>query len=218
MSILTKQNTEDIFGITPLQEGLLFHYLKHEGESTQNFEQICLYMSGSLDFQKIVSAWSTVVRQNEMLRTVFRWKKLSKPVQITLKEAAPNIRLEDLSGFSKEKQDQLVKEIQQKDKASLFDLEKVPFRVCIIKTDENHFIMMLSNHSIIYDGWSNGVMLKEFFKGYLALMKGQTSHLAEKLKFKNHLKWIKSTRNDEKEAAFWNDYLRDQKSSNLKIT
>ena len=218
MSILTKQNTEDIFGITPLQEGLLFHYLKHEGESTQNFEQICLYMSGSLDFQKIVSAWSTVVRQNEMLRTVFRWKKLSKPVQITLKEAAPNIRLEDLSGFSKEKQDQLVKEIQQKDKASLFDLEKVPFRVCIIKTDENHFIMMLSNHSIIYDGWSNGVMLKEFFKGYLALMKGQTSHLAEKLKFKNHLKWIKSTRNDEKEAAFWNDYLRDlQEDVSLQI-
>ncbi|HYC29423.1 MAG TPA: amino acid adenylation domain-containing protein, partial [Chitinophagaceae bacterium] len=206
MSTVNKLNVEDIFEITPLQEGLLFHYLKEESNNSQNFEQICLNMSGRADVSLITKAWSAVTRNNEMLRTTFRWKKLSKPIQLTYKEHKPDIIFCDLTGMPAAQQEQTLEDIKHADKAQLFDLERVPFRVTIVKYSESSFTLIISNHSIIYDGWSNAILLKEFFTAYLSLLRDEPFQLGSKGKFKEFVRAIRNS-DPEREQAFWNKYL-----------
>jgi hypothetical protein len=67
--------------------------------------------------------------------------------------------------------------------------------------------MIISNHHILYDGWSNGIILKEFFKAYHVLSKGeQTLPLSAKPSLKEYIKWLQS-RDRNKQEQYWNNYL-----------
>ena len=52
--------------------------------------------------------------------------------------------------------------------------------------------MIISNHHILYDGWSNGIILKEFFNVYNDLAHKRTPPKPVKKGFKEYIKWIKS--------------------------
>ena len=78
---LNKKDFEDIVFLTPMQEGMLYYYLKAPG-SGQYFEQLNLEISGEIDVELFEKALNFVVETNEMLRTVFRWAKVEHPIQI----------------------------------------------------------------------------------------------------------------------------------------
>ena len=75
MEKLNKKNIEDIFGLTPMQEGMLFHYLK-DPDNDHYFEQLSLEISGEIDPEIFEKTWNFVIESNEMLRTVFRWENV----------------------------------------------------------------------------------------------------------------------------------------------
>ena len=85
MKKLEKKDVKDIYALTPMQEGLLFHYLQ-DPESELYIEQLTLDISGEIDVEIFKRAWNFVIQTNEMLRTVFRWENSENPVQIVLKE------------------------------------------------------------------------------------------------------------------------------------
>lgn len=176
---LDKQNVEDILGLAPIQEGLLFHYLKNP-ESDEYFEQICLGISGRVDAGLFTKAWEAVVQTNEQLRTLFRWEKVKTPVQIVLKEYTPHIKIIDLTHKSESEKNILLEEIKVKDREKKFDLREIPFRVTLCILAEERHEMIISNHHIIYDGWSNGIILKEFLNAYRCLSESETYNLPTK--------------------------------------
>ena len=45
-----------------------------------------------IDFELFSTCWNYIAEQNEMLRVVYRWEKLKKPLQLVLKK--PNISIE----------------------------------------------------------------------------------------------------------------------------
>lgn len=54
---LHKENIEDILALTPMQEGMLFHYINNpSGE--HYFEQLCLELSGEVDIGCFENAWN----------------------------------------------------------------------------------------------------------------------------------------------------------------
>ncbi len=97
MKKLDKNNIIDVLPLTPMQEGMFFHYLKIP-ENNSYFEQLSLEISGEIDGEIFQKAWNFVVETNEMLRTVFRWEKLGKPIQIILNEHKCKVIFHDLSG------------------------------------------------------------------------------------------------------------------------
>ena len=70
-----KQNIQDILALTPMQEGMLFHYLK-DPQSQYYFVQLNLGIKGEIDIQVFKEAWNLVIKTNDMLRTVLRWEKM----------------------------------------------------------------------------------------------------------------------------------------------
>ncbi|HLP45401.1 MAG TPA: condensation domain-containing protein, partial [Candidatus Kapabacteria bacterium] len=206
MEKLDTKGIDNIFALTPLQEGMLFHYLQAP-RSLLYFEQLSLEISGSIDVQIFEKAWNTVIKSNEMLRTVFRWEKLEKPSQIILKEHPCELRFHDLSYLDNDQKITTLAEIKMKDRDEGFDLTHVPFRIILCRLAERQYEMVIGNHHILYDGWSNGIILKEFFTAYQSLCKGeQAFKLPIKPSFKEFIKWLQSL-DKNKQERFWSDYL-----------
>ena len=125
-------NIEDVLGLTPMQEGLLFHYLESP-DSNYYFEQLSLEISGVIDTRFFEAAWNQVIRQNEMLRVVFKWEKVIQPVQLILKNHPVSLITYDLSGKNNHDKDSLFEELKSKDRFENFNLREVPFRIILVK-------------------------------------------------------------------------------------
>ncbi|UCH95419.1 MAG: amino acid adenylation domain-containing protein, partial [Candidatus Aminicenantes bacterium] len=209
---LTEKNIENIFALTPMQQGMLYHYLQ-DPQGVQYFEQLCLDISGPIDIKCFEQAWDIVIKRNEMLRAVFRWEKLEHPVQIILKEHKCNLHIYDLSGKDTSQTRQPGEEIKAKDRQETFDLGQVPFRVILCKIEENKYQVIISNHHILYDGWSTGIILKEFFEAYHTLILDKTKAKDSqwikgpaKSSFKEFIQWMQS-QDKTKQKQFWEEYL-----------
>ncbi|HLP46658.1 MAG TPA: amino acid adenylation domain-containing protein, partial [Candidatus Kapabacteria bacterium] len=204
MEKLDSKNIRNILALTPMQEGMLFHYLQ-DPQNGLYFEQLSLEISGEIDAALFERAWNAVIESNEMLRAVYRWEKLEKPSQIILKEHKCSVVFHDLTTQKKLP----LAVIKENDRRNTFDLHRVPFRVILCKLAEKRYEMIISNHHILYDGWSNGIILKEFFKIYHELTQsGQVPQFPIKPPFKEFIKWVQS-RDKNKQEQFWREYLAD---------
>ncbi|MGD2089144.1 MAG: amino acid adenylation domain-containing protein [Candidatus Aminicenantes bacterium] len=211
---MDKKNIEDVMALTPIQEGLLYHYLK-EPESKSYFEQLILVISGEIDLAIFKQAWSVVVETNEMLRTQFRWEEIKEPVQVVLKHHTPQVDIleyptERNAGDEEEnrsRKEQWFEGIKQADRNKKFNLQQVPFRITLCKLETSSYIMILSNHHILLDGWSNGIILKEFVEAYHQLTEGKDPQPPIKRKHQVYVKWLRD-RDRREQKVFWERYLQ----------
>jgi hypothetical protein len=204
---IESKNIRDILALTPLQEGMLFHYLQAPQEDSY-FNQLDLEVSGDINPRYFEEAWNFVLETNEMLRTVFRWEKLDSPSQVVLEKHTLHWRFEDLSGVGDI--DEQIKQwdtVKQQDRGRQFDLREVPFRVILGKMAQSRYHLLISNHHILYDGWSIGIILKEFFQAYETLAMGSQPMIPRpKSRFKEFIQWHREQdRQEQKE--FWQHYL-----------
>ncbi len=66
----TKTNISDIYELTPMQQGMLFHTLYTEG-SDAYVEQFNYNLTGNLDIELFQQSWQEVVNRHNVLRTSF---------------------------------------------------------------------------------------------------------------------------------------------------
>ena len=72
---------DDIYSLTPLQQGLLFHSLWEPGTRSY-FTQIRLEIQGALDVAAFRAAWENLLGHHPPLRTAFVWEDLPEPFQV----------------------------------------------------------------------------------------------------------------------------------------
>ena len=92
---LAKANVENIYPLTPMQEGMLFHALR-EPESTAYFEQLSWHLCGVADVPLLERCWNTLIRRHATLRSVFTHQNTDRPLQIVLREQPLTIDVHDL--------------------------------------------------------------------------------------------------------------------------
>ncbi len=201
-----KRNIEDILALTPVQEGMLYHHLKALG-SDDYFEQLSLNISGPIDIRVFEQAWNSVVASNEMLRVVFRWEKLRSPTQLVLKHHPPTIKyLDKPKDVAKSDENQWLEEVRTADRQKKFALLDVPFRITLCTHAPQRHEMIVSSHHILYDGWSTGIILKEFIGAYRSFSANQAPEKPNKGKFKEFIRYIKN-RDKDAEKNFWQHFL-----------
>jgi hypothetical protein len=86
----SKKQIQNMYRLSPLQNGILFHALK-EDNKTAYFEQFSLHMEGALDPQVLEESIQDLVAKYDVLRTQFLYEKIKEPLQVVLKER--NVRL-----------------------------------------------------------------------------------------------------------------------------
>ncbi len=202
---LDKKNVENLMELTSLQHGILFHYISDE-LSTEYHEQLSLTIKGNIKVDLIKRAWNLVIENNEILRTVFRWKEIDKPIQIVLKEH--QIKIENLDFTNEKDKNKAVENVKLMDLNNRIDITKETVRVYLCKLEDYKYEMIISNHHILYDGWSNGIILKELMQAYTCLYKGKELNNFTKTKFSEFIKYINNL-NKDNQRNYWTNYLQN---------
>ncbi|MCR8843802.1 amino acid adenylation domain-containing protein [Paenibacillus sp. SC116] len=202
---IDRDQVQDVIGLTPLQEGMLFHYVNPQ-DREHYFEQLCVWLEGDVKGELIQLAWNFVISANEALRSVFRWQQLKAPLQIVLKKWELSIINHDCSHMTAEQREGYLDSLKKADRQQGFDLTEVPFRVILCKESEQRYAMIVSNHHILYDGWSNGILLTEFLDVYERLYRGLPYTPDSKTSNKVYLKYVQSQSKTMQEQ-YWRSYL-----------
>lgn len=202
---IDSNNVVDILPLTPTQRGMLF-LLMMEPDINQFFEQQRYTLFGHLDIERIKKAFCYVVKNNEFLRTVFRWKKLENPIQIVLHEHEIPFQEYDLSAEEAGKKELTSDLIDSREWDNKVDITQHPMRITFLKLSEIKYQMIISSHHIIQDGWSNGILLKELLEAYTSLSQDKEPKLKEKTSYKEYIKWYLG-QNRTEEETFWKDFL-----------
>ncbi len=206
MNKIDVENIEDIFGLTSMQMSMLFNFLVNKDSYVYN-EQNIFKVYGNLNTEILEKAFKDVVSSNEMLRAVFRWEKLRKPVQIILKKKTLDFVRLNLSSENKERKLKMLSLMARKKINLTNDL----INIVICKIDENEYELIITNHHIIMDGWSTAILLKEVIDQYDILLNNDDTKLSiNKCKFKEFVKFQNSI-DKEEEKLFWQRYLKDFK-------
>ena len=143
-----------------------------QGNTTYN-EQEGLRLQGSLQVEILHQALQEIVRRHESLRTNFQAINGS-PVRVILPELdlpMPIVNLQHLPSAEKlpEVQRWGEKEIQKP-----FDLAQDSLlRVTLLQLDTDDYVLLMTMHHIITDGWSTGVLSHELEVLYGAFVEGK---------------------------------------------
>lgn len=100
-----------------------------------------------------------------------------------------------------------MEKLLSEDRLRRVELTDVPFRILVCKTQEQRYLVILNNHHILYDGWSTGILLKEFFEIYNELYHGRTPGSPWKNKYKAFVSSL-NKRNIQAEHDYWRTYLQ----------
>ena len=207
---LNKDNVEDILALAPMQEAMLFYYVSQPGND-QYFEQIHLKINGDISLPLFKEAWQFVTDSNEALRTVFRWEGLNAPAQIVLKKHPVALEFHDLES-SPTAPSALIEQMKAAELKKGFDLNLVPFRIILCRENSQGYHVIINNHHIIYDGWSNRILLSEFLSAYSRLQTGRELTVPVKTRYKEFIKYLKKETGEE-QSRFWRNYLYDYQAA-----
>lgn len=156
------------------QEGLWFLDQWRPAEVAYNVP-LALRLTGALDVRAVAASISAVVRRHEILRTVFPAAD-GVPVQAVATEATVPLRVADLSELGDAEvaaRQEAATEARRK-----FNLAKGPLlRLVVLRLSRRSHILLLQLHHIVSDGWSLGILVREFTEHYSALTEGRAANL-----------------------------------------
>ncbi len=183
---------EDVYPLTPLQQGLLFHSL-YEPQSGVYIEQLSCLLRGHLDHAAFLDAWRMVIARSTPLRTAFVWQELDKPVQVVLPGEAPPIIELDWRDAPESDQRKRLREFLRNDRLTDFDLAKPPLmRLALIRVAEDARYLIWTHHHIVLDGWCLPIILSDLFACYAFLKGGPEPGEPQSPAYRNYVEWIVS--------------------------
>ncbi|MEL7002577.1 MAG: amino acid adenylation domain-containing protein [Bacteroidota bacterium] len=198
---------EDIYPLSPMQEGMLFHHLLDTSDANY-FEQMNCRWSGDIIVEAVEQSMNDLMARYEVLRTVFLHEGFSQPLQLVLKERKVDFKLIDVREECTDKpRREVVSEYCLKDRSQTFNLGKdVLMRLTILHTGEQEYELIWSHHHILMDGWCMGIIFSDFqsiYAGYLGIEKTQLPAVQPYSKYINWLASHEGVSSDD----YWSKYL-----------
>lgn len=175
---IRKRTTGDFAPLSPAQLRLWYlHQMDPEGPG-YNYST-ALLLTGKLDIPVLQRCIDEIVRRHQILRTTFG-EKDGQPVQIVAPEQGIPLEIQDLSLLAKPQREAEYVRLAKADGKKPFNLSSGSvLRVTLIRLSESEFVLLFTIHHIAFDGWSAGILLREFVTLYRAFADSQTSPLPE---------------------------------------
>ncbi len=198
---------EDIYPLSPLQEGLLFQSL-YEPDSQAYLIQLTFAFSGPFDVETFRASWNILCQRHAVLRTSFMHEDLARPVQVVLKNRSVEFALEDLCDRSAAEQQQRIDTYQQCDRERGFDLQRdVLMRVGVFRCGQDQHRVVWSYHHILIDGWCLKILYDELMQIYDSRCSARPLNLPPVAPYRDYIGWLEQ-QDKQQGVAFWVDYLK----------
>jgi len=175
-------NIQDIYPLTELQRGLLFHHqLATEGDGYLTRTLFAFTDRNRLD--EFLQASQAVIDRHDILRTCFIWEGLSEPVQVVLRKVP--LIVEELEFLQNE--DDVAKQIQEKfdPRSYRLDVRQTPLIHISISYDSknNRWLMQQLVHHLIDDQITMNIVRDEIGLH----LSDKTSELSEPIPFREFI-------------------------------
>ena len=181
---------EDLYPLTPMQRGMLFHSLYDE-TSPVYFEQVSYRLRGPLNLPAFESAWQRVVDRHSVLRTSFHYSGLDEPLQMVRRQAKLPLTSEDWTGLAPLQQAERLKVFLVEDRKRGFKLDKAPLmRLAVFQLGADTNQLVWSHHHLLLDGWSASLVIKEVLGFYEALRRGHDLRLERPRPYRDYIAWL----------------------------
>lgn len=204
---MSRNHIEDIYRLSPMQQGMLFHTIYAHASSVY-FTQFCSTLKGQLDVANLERAWQQTVDRHPTLRTSFMWEGLDEPVQVVSRNVSMPIAQHDWRGLSETEQQQRLADFMRTDREHGFDITKAPLmRLALFQVADEIFHLVWSSHHLLMDGWSVGPLIKEVFAFYEAARYGQQLALPPVQPYRNYIAWLQDQDTAGAEG-FWRRMLK----------
>ncbi|HXQ71292.1 MAG TPA: condensation domain-containing protein, partial [Pyrinomonadaceae bacterium] len=201
---------EDIYPLSSVQQGLLFHSL-YVPEGGLYFEQKTCLLRGKLNTDAFRRACREVVNRHPILRTEFRWENLDEPLQVVHQEVEVPWTELDWRTLEPFEQQQRLETFFKDDRAQPFNPAIAPLmRMALIKIDDHTHRFIWSHHHLLLDGWTMPILFEEVYRCYEAFRQGRTPTLTETRPYRDYVQWLKQQDMSEAEV-YWREALRGLK-------
>jgi amino acid adenylation domain-containing protein len=193
------------------QERLWFLDQLRPGEISYNLP-FALRLRGALDVDALERALGEIVRRHEALRTVFQ-ERGGTPVQVIAPFSGLPLPVTDLSHLPHETREaEVQRELVEESGARGFNLAAGPlFRASLLRLGAREHVLLLSQHHIVSDGWSMGVLYRELASLYEAYRQGGESPLPElPVQYADYAVWQREQVEGEvldRQLAYWRERL-----------
>ncbi|MCC5667072.1 amino acid adenylation domain-containing protein [Nostoc sp. CHAB 5784] len=204
---LSRQAIENIYPLSPMQQGMLFHSL-YAPNSGAYVIQVSYELHGSLNIPAFEEAWQHLVNRHAVLRTAFVWDKLEKPLQVVGKQVKCPITHLDWRNYSTTAQQQELTTLLQKEQQQGFSLSQAPLmHITLIQLAPTVYQFVWSYHHLLLDGWSMPILLQEFLMIYGGYSRGQTPRLSNPRPYRDYIAWLQQ-QNVSQAETFWKQHLQ----------
>ncbi|WPN28582.1 non-ribosomal peptide synthetase [Pseudomonas sp. P5_109] len=192
---------EDVYPLTPMQEGMLLHTLLEPGTGLY-YMQDRYRINSELDPQRFAQAWQAVIARHEALRASFCWNVGEEMLQVIHKPGSTPIEYLDWGDMAEAGQEPKLQTLLKTEREAGFDLlNQAPFHLRLIRVGAARYWFMMSNHHILIDAWCRSLLMNDFFEIYSALGEGRDTQLAVPPRYRDYIGWLQ--RQSLAEARQW---------------
>ena len=160
---LPADQIEDIYPLSPMQQGMLFHF-QYAPDTRHYINQMRLDIEG-LDPERFRQAWQAALDAHPVLRTQFLWQgDLPNPLQVVRKQL--RVPFVEHDWRTRDDLPEALNALADADQQP-FDLSRAPLlRLQLVRTAPTHYHLIYTHHHILLDGWSNTQLLGEILQRY----------------------------------------------------
>ncbi|MFD4315427.1 amino acid adenylation domain-containing protein [Streptomyces sp. NPDC058548] len=199
------RTVEDVYPLTPMQSGLLFHSLDaHEDDIY--LTHVGLVLDGVTDPALFAEAWQRVVDRTPVLRTAIADAEGGRPLQVVHRDVRVPFVVEDWSELTEPEQQERVRLLAESP-AEPLDLSRPPLlRLHLARLSASTVHLRCSSHHLLLDGWSFADVLGEVFAEHAALSGREVAPRSPRRPFREYVRWL-GEQDTTQAQAYWTGLL-----------
>jgi amino acid adenylation domain-containing protein len=198
---------EDLYPLTRVQEGMLFHILD-DRTAGHYVEQFVCRLRGNLDRSVLQESWRRLVARHPALRSTIHWTEFDRPCQIVHRQVEVPAAFLDWGGLPTFEQEERLESYLHADQRRGFDPSRPPLsRLALVRLGVDVHQLVWTVHHVMIDGWCLSVLLRDLLDTYQAIRSGHAPVMAPSRPFRDYVAWLDG-RDEEQAEAFWRQALR----------
>jgi len=197
-------NVQDIYGLAPLQAGILYHHLTAT-EGDPYVLQVQFGLEGPSQVQAFCRALQSVVERHDILRTSVVWEGLDEPVQVVWRHAPLAVEQIEIDGQTGDVLQQLHERFDPRHYR--LDFTQAPLLRFVYSQDlpNNRWVGILLLHHLVLDHTALAVLVHEMS----ASLTGSGQSLAAAVPYRNYVAQARSGVDREAHELFFREMLGD---------
>nr|WP_084495711.1 non-ribosomal peptide synthetase [Nocardia shimofusensis] len=192
----------DVWPLTPLQSGMLFHALLADTSLDVYVTQFVFGLDGAVDRDRLRSAAAAVVERHENLRVLFTEDTTGRSVQVVLESVEVPWEFHDFSDEPDAGRE--FERFREADRRRGFSMDVAPLlRFTLLRMGIEDYRLLVTVHHILIDAWSIPLLMRDVLVAYVL---GDVTALPPVRPYRDYLAWY-ARQDSEKSRAAWRSAL-----------